>query len=190
MVVGLTVNVGWPWWAITTIASGVLAVCVIALFVMSRPEVHAVAAVLGAEALVIAILAPFVMPDSSGARMMSTMAAAEHDRVIHVIEHAPAPDMQMQGNLQMFANPIFDGKNVMKVGHDQGLCVHIRIAKTWECVWSTFLPGGQITTQGTATGVNAITGGSGTYANAHGWVFVKAHNKAGTQFDEFFHVSG
>ena len=124
------------------------------------------------------------------------MARQPADSVIHVIEHAPAPDMEMSGNVQVFANPIYDGSNKKRVGRDQGICGHVRFAKTWECVWTTFLPGGQITAEGPESDTEgtiypfAITGGTGMYANARGWLKERTHNKAGTQFDEFFHVSG
>jgi hypothetical protein len=187
--VGLTVQVGLPWWAITAIATAIVVVCALGLIARRPPAVRAVAAIFGLEGVVIAIAAPFAMSDSNSSG--SGMAGASvSDRVIHVIEHAPAADMKMQGDVETFWNFIYDGMNAKKVGHDQGLCIHFGFRKTWECVWSTLLPGGQITTEGTGAEANAITGGSGAYANARGWVFVKTHNKAGTQFDEFFHVTG
>src|SRR5436190_15135195 len=76
---------------------------------------------------------------------------------IHVIEHAttdavtnppspPAPDSA--GNVLTFNNDVFDAKDASKVGSDQGYCVRIAVGKSWECNWTTFLPGGQITVEG------------------------------------------
>jgi allene oxide cyclase len=187
--VGFAVDVGWPWWAVTGIASGVFVLGGLGLVKLRRAAARTTAVIIGLEAGVIATVAPFALSSSTASG--TAMATANvSDNVIHVIEHAPPPDMHMQGNLESFANPIFDATNTKRIGHDQGFCVHIEIAKTLECVWSTFFRSGQITAEGTATGVNAITGGSGAYANARGWVVVKTRNKAGTQFDEFFHISG
>ena len=197
MPVALTVDVGWPWWAITAIASGVFGVCVLVAVASRHQAVRAAAAILALEGAAIAIVAPWVMPNMNGSSAAGdAMVAASSVAVIHVIEHAPAPDMQMSGSVQTFANPVFDSTNAKKIGRDQGICAHIGLTKAWECVWTTFLPGGQITAEGpeTASGGTpypfAITGGTAKYANARGWLGEKEHNKAGTEFDEFFHLSG
>lgn len=63
MPVALTVDVGWPWWAITAIACGVVVACLAGLVVSQSPAARAVAGLLAIEGVVIAIVAPFVMPD-------------------------------------------------------------------------------------------------------------------------------
>jgi hypothetical protein len=199
MPLALTVDIGWPWWAITVIASGVLLACLAGFIVFRSPASRAVAGLLAVEGIVIAILAPFVMPDmdsngSATAAGAGGMSSRSSSAVIHVIEHAPPPNMRMVGGVLTFANPIFDKRNAKRIGRDQGFCLDIALVKSSECVSTTFLPGGQITTEGpvsdTEATVVAITGGTGKYENARGWAETKAHNKAGTEFDIIFHLSG
>jgi hypothetical protein len=123
------------------------------------------------------------------------MGSRSSSTVIHVIEHAPPPHMKMFGVVQTFANPVFDAHDAKQVGRDQGFCVHIGLAKGFECVETTILPGGEITAEGPSPDSGnllpfAITGGTGRYKNVRGEILSKARNKAGTKFDEFFHVSG
>jgi allene oxide cyclase len=93
-----------------------------------------------------------------------------------------------------FANDVFDAADKAKVGSDQGYCVRIVVGKTWECNWTTFLPDGQITVEGpfsdTGNTAAAITGGTGKYRNARGWMELNYHNPAGTEFDFVFHLHG
>jgi allene oxide cyclase len=119
---------------------------------------------------------------------------------IHVIEHATSDAVtngsaaDAAGNVLTFANDVFDAADKAKVGSDQGYCVRIVVGKTWECNWTTFLSGGQITTEGpfsdTGDTVVAITGGTGSYRNARGWMELNYHNAAGTAFDFVFHLHG
>lgn len=200
MPLAMTVNLGWPWWVITTIASGVVVAGLLALAVSRISAARAIAGLLAVEGVVIAVVAPFVMSDmdSNGSALAAgstAMSSRSSNASIHVIEHAPPSHMRMVGGVQIFANPVFDSRDAKRIGRDQGFCVHIVLARGWECVWTTFLPGGLITVEG-AEDVNqnlssggAITGGTGKYRNARGWLEVKTHNKAGTEFDEFFHVN-
>ena len=119
---------------------------------------------------------------------------------IHVIEHATSDAVtngsaaDAAGNVLTFANDVFDSADKEKVGSDQGYCVRIVVGKTWECNWTTFLSGGQITVEGpfsdTGNTVVAITGGTGKYRNARGWMELNYHNAAGTKFDFVFHLHG
>jgi hypothetical protein len=119
---------------------------------------------------------------------------------IHVVEHATSDAVtngsatDAAGNILTFANDVFDSADKDKVGTDQGYCVRIVVGSTWECNWTTFLPGGQITVEGpfsdTANSVVAITGGTGRYRNARGWMELNYHNAAGTKFDFVFHLHG
>jgi len=119
---------------------------------------------------------------------------------IHVIEHATSDAVtngsaaDAAGNILTFANPVFDGANSKQVGTDQGYCVRIVVGKTWECNWTTFLAGGQITVEGpfsdTGNTVVAITGGTGKYRNARGSMELRYHNAAGTEFDFVFDLHG
>ena len=119
---------------------------------------------------------------------------------IHVVEHAASDAVSngsaadAAGNVLTFANDVYDGADKSKVGTDQGFCVRIVVGKTWECNWTTFLPGGQITVEGpfsdTGNTVLAITGGTGKYRNARGSMDLEFHNAAGTAFDFVFHLHG
>ena len=119
---------------------------------------------------------------------------------IHVIEHATSDAVtngsatDAAGNVLTFANDVFDNADKSKVGSDQGYCVRIVVGKTWECNWTTFLPGGQITVEGpfsdTGNTVLAITGGTGSYRNARGFMDLIYHDAAGTKFDFVFHLHG
>jgi hypothetical protein len=120
----------------------------------------------------------------------------QHGATIHVIEHATTDsvDVDAVGHVLTFANDVFDSSDTTKVGTDQGYCIRIVVGKSWECNWTTFLAGGQITVEGpfsdTGNTVLAITGGTGKYRNARGWMELNYHNPAGTEFDFVFHLHG
>jgi allene oxide cyclase len=118
---------------------------------------------------------------------------------IHVIEHATSDAVtngtgDSAGNILTFANEVFNSSNTRKVGTDQGYCVRIEVGKSWECNWTTFLPGGQITVEGpfldTGDSTVAITGGTGAYRNVRGSMELKYRNPAGTEFDFVFNLIG
>ena len=75
---------------------------------------------------------------------------------VHVIEHANtdtevpvAGGKDVKGNILTFNNPVFDTANKKQVGHDEGFCTRLQVKLgIWECLWTTFLKGGQITVQG------------------------------------------
>jgi allene oxide cyclase len=93
---------------------------------------------------------------------------------IHVIEHATTDEVtngssaDAAGNVLTFANDVFDSADAQKVGSDQGYCIRIAVGKTWECNWTTFLAGGQITVEGpfsdTGSTTLAVTAGQGSTA--------------------------
>jgi hypothetical protein len=85
------------------------------------------------------------------------------------------------GDQDVFSDDVLRKKNGAKVGVDGGVCTVVRVTNATarsgldQCLITFSLRGGQITTQvlqpsgqatGTATGV--ITGGTGSYRNAHG----------------------
>jgi allene oxide cyclase len=146
--------------------------------------------------LSVAILAAAVaaLPAWAAVGSGSTSSAS----TIHVVEHADTDAVSngtkadSLGNLLTFANPVYDAADTKKVGTDNGFCVRSVKGKTWECIWTTFLPKGQITVEGpfSDTGATklAITGGTGAYATARGWMALAYHNAKGTKFDFVFHV--
>jgi len=119
---------------------------------------------------------------------------------IHVIEHATSDAVtngsaaDAAGNVLTFANDVFDSSDHAKVGSDQGYCIRIVVGKSWECNFTTLLPGGQITAEGPFSDTGdtelAITGGTGQYRDARGWMDLRYHNPAGTAFDFVFHLHG
>ena len=134
-------------------------------------------------------------------------AKAQHDNpghlhrggTIHVVEHATTDAVtngsgDSAGNILTFANDVFDSANANKVGSDQGSCVRTVVGKAWECMWTTFLPAGQITVEGpfydASDSTVAITGGTGAYRNVRGSMDLKYRNPLGTEFDFVFHLIG
>ncbi len=124
-----------------------------------------------------------------------------HGKLIHVIEHATTDAVTNHadgaadsvGDVLTFTNDVFDRSNAQKVGNDQGYCVRMIVGESWECVWTTFLPRGQLTVEGpfydTSDSVLAVTGGTGAYANARGSMELRSR-AGGTEFDFIFHLIG
>jgi allene oxide cyclase len=149
---------------------------------------------LGVVALAVAAVAVVVAVNAAA------KGNVKGDGSIHVIEHATSDAVtngsteDAAGNILTFANDVFDSSDKNKVGSDQGYCVRIVAGKTWECNFTTFLPGGQITVEGpfsdTGDTAVAITGGTGSYRDARGWMDLRYHNPAGTEFDFVFHLHG
>ena len=118
---------------------------------------------------------------------------------VHVIEHAvtdtEVPGVggaDVKGNILTFNNPVFDTANRKQVGHDEGFCVRLQVKLgIWECLWTTFLKGGQITVQGpyydTRNSELSITGGTGAYEGARGQMDLKSRN-GGKEYDFIFHL--
>ncbi len=98
------------------------------------------------------------------------------------------------GDLLTFANAVYNAANTSKVGTDNGWCIRTVVGTSWECFWTTFLANGQITVEGPFLDAGdsklAITGGTGAYATARGWMLLHARNKKGTEYDFVFHVAG
>ena len=122
-------------------------------------------------------------------------------KVVYVIEHATTDVVTNNdgratdsvGDILTFTNDVFDKPNSHKVGSDQGYCVRMIVGESWECVWTTLLPRGQITVEGpfydTHDSVLAITGGTGAYANARGSMELRSR-AGGTEFAFIFHLIG
>src|SRR5690348_4357162 len=115
--------------------------------------------------------------------------AAAAGKTISVIEH-PITDATTDlgkkgdsvGDILTFANPIFDSRDANKVATDQGYCIRVKAGVSYECTWTNFLAGGQIVVQGpyfdSRPSDLAITGGTGRYAAARGWMRLEAiHNE-------------
>ncbi len=96
------------------------------------------------------------------------------------------------GDILTFANALYNGGNTKKVGSDNGYCIRTVVGKSWECWWTTSLAGGQITVEGPFLDAGpsklAITGGTGKYSRAGGWMDLRARNDKGTEYDFVYHV--
>jgi allene oxide cyclase len=144
-----------------------------------------------------AIAAGAVIVASSSAASTRAKAAGT---TVHVIEHAitdteipSGGGKDVKGNILTFNNPVYNVANTKQVGHDEGFCNRIAPKQgIWECLWTTFVAGGQITVQGpyydTRNSVLSITGGTGAYANSRGQMTLLSRN-GGKEYDFVFHLS-
>jgi allene oxide cyclase len=137
---------------------------------------------------------------AQSAQSAHSRAHAAAGRTVHVIEHAitdtenPGVGGQdVKGNILTFNNPVYNfPANKVKVGHDEGFCTRLQVKLgIWECLWTTFLKGGQITVQGpyydTRNSVLSITGGTGVYEGARGEMTLLSRN-GGKEYDFIFHL--
>ena len=97
------------------------------------------------------------------------------------------------GDLLTFDNEVFDASNKTKLGTDQGYCVRVAAGKSWECLWTLVVEGGQITAHGPffdkGDSVLAITGGTDKYAAASGQLKLHSRNAQGTEYDFVYEVN-
>jgi hypothetical protein len=121
-----------------------------------------------------------------------------HGKSITVIEHATSDTTtdtgasgDSVGDILTFANDVFDASDATKAGTDQGYCVRVVAGTSYECTWTTFLPGGQIVVAGpfydAKDSTLAITGGTGRYRDARGTMELHAR-AGGTEYAFVFHV--
>jgi allene oxide cyclase len=159
---------------------------------MLNPRSRAMAAALAAV-----IVPAAAVPATAVARAHSHASA----RTIRVVEHANtdteipvAPGgKDEKGDPLTFINPVFNPADVKQVGHDEGFCTRLDPKLgTWECLWTTFLPAGQITVQGpfydTRDSTLSITGGTGAYRDARGQMQLHALD-GGKKYDFTFQIS-
>jgi Allene oxide cyclase len=127
-----------------------------------------------------------------------TAAKLQKPVTVHVVEHALTDAVidtgkagDTTGDLLTFHNPVFDAADKAQAGRDQGQCIRIAAGRSWECTWTTFLPGGHLTVEGpffdTRDSVLAVTGGTGIYRNARGAMLLKSR-AGGTKFDFVFRL--
>jgi allene oxide cyclase len=154
----------------------------------------AILAVLGAVALAVTL--------SVGAWGKGHGKAKGHQKpkghTVTVIEHATTDattnpgQADGTGDVLTWANDVFDAKDSAKVGTDQGYCIRVVAGQSYECNWTTFLPGGQITVEGpfydTKDSTLAITGGTGRYRHVRGTMDLKSL-EGGTKFQFVFHLN-
>ncbi|HEY2070661.1 MAG TPA: allene oxide cyclase family protein [Rhizomicrobium sp.] len=126
------------------------------------------------------------------ALLLATPAFAAEQ--IHVVEHATsdatahiAAKPDNRGDVLTFTNDIYDAADKTKVGSDNGFCIRTAVGKSYECLWTTTLAGGQITVEGpfldAGDSVLAITGGTGKYSSVRGEMALHARDAKGTKYD-------
>ena len=113
---------------------------------------------------------------------------------LHFVEHATSDatahvgkDADNRGDVLTFANDVYDAANKLKVGTDQGYCIRIVVGKSFECIWTLSLAGGQITVEGpfldAGDSTLAVTGGTGKYAAARGEMKLHSRDAKGSEYD-------
>ena len=119
---------------------------------------------------------------------------------LHVIDHSSReafldvpPAADSLGDQFYFNDPVFNASNTKQIGTDQGICFRMEVGKDYECHWTTYLPGGQLTVEGKFfdnlhDSVLAIIGGTGIYKEARGQMTLHARDPQGTQFDFLFEI--
>ena len=121
-------------------------------------------------------------------------------KTITVIEHATTDTTtdtgatgDSVGDILTFANEVFDAADATKVGTDNGYCLRTVAGAAYECNWTTFLAGGQITVEGpffdAKDSTLAITGGTGRYRGARGEMELHSRDN-GAKFAFVFHLKG
>jgi allene oxide cyclase len=121
-------------------------------------------------------------------------------KTITVVEHATTDATtdtgdpgDTAGDVLTFANEVFNAGDTAKVGTDQGYCIRVVKGTSYECNWTTFLPGGQVVVEGpfldAANSTLAITGGTGRYRGARGTMDLRSL-AGGTKFQFAFHIKG
>jgi hypothetical protein len=122
---------------------------------------------------------------SSGAERLQVVERASTDVTVDIGAKGDST-----GDLLTFSNPIFDAANQSQLGSNQGYCVRIVPAKSWECSFTVILKGGQIVIAGPyldgKDSIMGVTGGTGKYAGAKGSMALHARDAKGSVFDFSF----
>ena len=116
---------------------------------------------------------------------------------ITVIEHATSDTTtdtgaagDSAGDVLTFSNDVFDAADSKTVGTDNGYCIRTVAGAAYECNWTVFLSGGQITVEGpfydAKDSTLAITGGTGRYRRIRGTMDLKSREN-GTKYAFVFH---
>jgi allene oxide cyclase len=145
-----------------------------------------------------AIVVLVVAVSASGKSPSHAKHRGHGGKSITIIEHATSDTTtdtgatgDSVGDILTFANDVFDATNATKAGTDQGYCVRVVAGTSYECTWTTFLPGGQIVVAGpfydAKDSTLAITGGTGRYRDARGTMDLHAR-AGGTEYAFVFHV--
>ncbi len=148
----------------------------------------------------VSVLAALIVVAVAAMASISAAKSGAGKNKFTVVEHATTDTIvgggtgSTTGEILTFHNELFDDGNTTVVGTDQGQCIRIDpAAGTWECAWTNFLEGGQITVEGpffdTSDSTLAVTGGTGAYKNARGSMKLVAQ-AGGTEFRFEFRLTG
>jgi allene oxide cyclase len=127
---------------------------------------------------------------ASAAHVFTVVERATTDVVVYVNKKAQD---DVIGNTLGFGNNLYNAKNSKKIGRDEGSCYRTNPGKYWECSWTNILDDGRIAVQGVFPdslhdSKLAITGGTGAYKDARGFMILHSRNAGGTAFDFEFHI--
>ena len=162
---------------------------------------RAIATVVPLGAVILLILAVSAWATPSASKHGGGGGHHGKGRTIAVIEHATTDTTtdtgaagDTVGDILTFANEVFDAADATKVGTDNGYCLRTVVGDgaAYECHWTTFLAGGQISVDGPffdAKGSTlAITGGTGRYRGAKGEMELESLEN-GAKFRFTFHIN-
>jgi hypothetical protein len=120
---------------------------------------------------------------------LTVLRFVEHTETDQVIDLGPTGDSY--GDLNVFANPVFDESDTTQVGVNSGSCVRI-VVNRWECTWTLILDNGQLTIQGPlnddADSVLAVIGGTGDFLGASGQLTMAQRADDPTRTDMTFEL--
>jgi hypothetical protein len=155
---------------------------------MNRRRIVAVGALV-ALALVIGATGA-VATTAPGVRHMTVVERATTDAVIDL-----GASGDSIGDLLAFGNDVYNAKNTVKVGRDEGSCIRTNPGLAWECSLTVILSWGNLTVQGPfyddlRDAKWSLTGGTGRFRNSRGEMTLHSRNEAGTEFDFIFRIIG
>lgn len=136
----------------------------------------------------------------AGGALASSPGHHQSPQRFTVVEHAvtdttadTGPAGDSLGDVLAFANPIFDASNTREIGSDNGSCIRTAVGVSYECSWTTSLPGGSIVVSGpfldAGDSTLAVTGGTGAYRGASGQMRLHARDAAGSAYDFTFSLT-
>jgi hypothetical protein len=134
---------------------------------------------------------PAATPSAARAATVFTVVERATTDVVTYVNKKAQNDVI--GNTLGFGNKLYNAKNTKVVGRDQGFCYRTNPGKTWECTWTNIFDDGKITVQGVFRDDLkdtrlAITGGTGAYKDAQGFMILHARDDLGAELDFEFHL--
>jgi len=139
---------------------------------------------LGAVVIATSAITGKAFASSAGHQQGGTFTVVEHADTDTTADTGPTGDSP--GDVLTFANPIFDATNSRQVGTDNGSCIRTAVGVSYECSWTTSLPGGSIMVSGpfldAGDSTLAVTGGTGRYRAVSGEMRLHARDAVGSSY--------